>query len=146
MKYMLDTNICSYIIKNRPPEVLKKFKTLTIDDCCISSITLSELRHWVSKNKRLHQQSNNPGAPNINDTIVSQFVNHLRVADFDYHAALVYGEIRDQLEAKGVLVGNMDLLIGAHAISLELTLVTNNLKDFAGFPGIQLENWVTRPA
>ena len=66
MKYLLDTNICSYIIKYKPLEVWKKFKSVSIDDCGISSITLAELKYWVARNKRLHEKSNNHGSPKIN--------------------------------------------------------------------------------
>lgn len=142
MRWMLDTNICSYIIKNKPIKVLEKFRTLDMADCCISSVTLAELKYWVEKNNRLHQKSGNVGLPNVNERIVNQFVAHLAVIDFDAHAALIYGRVRDALEAKGIVVGSMDLLIGAHALSLDLILVTNNIKDFVRFPEIHLENWV----
>lgn len=144
MKYMLDTNICSYIIKHRPLEVLAKFKTLQIDDCCISSISYAELKYWVARNKRLHIKSQNQGTPKINEQIINDFVSHLDIVEFGAHAADIYAEIRDAVETKGFPVGNADLLIGAHAISLELTLVTNNIKDFAELPNIQLENWVSK--
>lgn len=142
MKWMLDTNICSYIIKHKPLKVLEKFRTLEMSDCCISSVTLAELKYWVEKNNRLHRKSGNPGMPNVNERIVNQFVSHLAVSDFDSHAALVYGRIRDEFEAKGLAVGTMDLLIGSHAVSQDLILVTNNTKDFVNFPDICLENWV----
>lgn len=139
---MLDTNICSYIIKHRPLEVLAKFKTLQIDDCCISSITYTELKYWVARNKCSHIKSQNQGNPKINEQVINNFVSHLNVVEFDAHAADVYAGIRDAIEAKGLIVGDADLLIGAHAISLNNILVTNNMKDFINFPTIQLENWV----
>ncbi|HLF67076.1 MAG TPA: type II toxin-antitoxin system VapC family toxin [Gammaproteobacteria bacterium] len=139
---MLDTNICSYIIKNRPHSVLEKFKTLEIEDCGISSITLAELRYWVARNKRLHVQSNNPGQPNINEQIINDFVTHLWVIEFDSHAAGVYGDIRDALEGRGEMIGAEDLMIGSHAISLDCILVTNNEREFKRLPGIKLENWL----
>lgn len=142
MKYMLDTNICSYIIKNRPLEVLAKFKTLQITDCCISSITYAELKYWVVRNNRLHMKSQNQGVPKVNEQVINNFVSHLDIVEFDAHAADVYAEIRDFIESKGLTVGSEDLLIGAHAISLNTVLVTNNIKDFVQLPGIQLENWV----
>ena len=143
MKYMLDTNICSYIIKNRPLEVLAKFKTLKIDDCCISSITYAELKYWVARNNRLHLKSKNEGSPKINEQVINSFVSHLDVMELNAHAAEIYATLRDSIEAKGLTVGNADLLIGAHAISLNCILVTNNTKDFAEFPQIQLENWAS---
>jgi tRNA(fMet)-specific endonuclease VapC len=142
MKYMLDTNICSYIIKNRPQEVFKKFKTIAIEDCVISSITLAELRFWVARNKRLHRRSKNAGQPNVNELVIDQFVSHLGVEEFGSLAADVYGELRAELEAHGKMIGSEDLMIGAHAISLKCILVTNNVKEFVRLPGIRLENWV----
>lgn len=143
MKYMLDTNICSYIIKHKPPEVRQRFNSLTMDDCCMSSITLAELRYWVSRHRQLHEKSKNSGTPKINAQIIDDFIAHLPIADFDSGAADTYGEIRATLETKGILVGHADLLIGAHAISLGAILVTNNTKDFVNLPHIQLENWVS---
>lgn len=145
MKYMLDTNICSYIIKHRPLEVLAKFKTLTMDDCCISSITYAELKYWVARNKRLHLKSQNQGNPKINAQIIDHFVAHLHIMEFDTYAADSYATARDYIESNGFVVGNADLFIGAHAISLDCTLVTNNTKDFAQLPSIRLENWVNQP-
>jgi tRNA(fMet)-specific endonuclease VapC len=144
MKYLLDTNICSYIIKYKPLEVWKKFKSLPIEDCAISSITLAELKYWVARNKRLHEKSKNHGTPNINEQIIDNFVSHLDVVEFDTEAAIVYGKVRDALEAKGITVGSADLFIGSHAISLRAVLVTNNVKDFKAFPDIQLENWAKK--
>ena len=142
MRYMLDTNICSYIIKNRPQEVFEKFKTLAMEDCVISSITLAELRFWVARNKRLHLRSKNQGKPNVNELVIDHFVSHLGVEEFDSLAADTYGELRAEIEARGQMIGAEDILIGAHAISLKCILVTNNIKEFKRLPGIQLENWV----
>jgi tRNA(fMet)-specific endonuclease VapC len=142
MKYMLDTNICGYIIKNRPQEVFKKFKSIAIEDCGISSITLAELRFWVARNKLLHRRSKNAGQPNVNELVIDQFVSHLSVEEFGSLAADVYGELRAALEEHGKMIGSEDLMIGAHAISLNCILVTNNVKEFMRLPGIRLENWV----
>jgi tRNA(fMet)-specific endonuclease VapC len=142
MKYMLDTNICSYIIKNRPQEVFKKFKTLSMEDCVISSITLAELRFWVARNEQLHKRSKNQGQPNINALVIDHFVSHLGIEDFGSLAADAYGELRADLESRGDMIGAEDLMIGAHAISLSCILVTNNLKEFKRLRGIRLENWV----
>lgn len=143
MKYMLDTNICSYIIKNKPLEVYEKFKSIPMTDCLVSSITVAELQYWVARNYKLHEQSNNQGQPKINEMVIDNFLSHLVVKKFDDLAADYYGKIRADLEARGVGVGNMDLMIGAHAISLSAILVTNNIKEFETMPDIQLENWVT---
>lgn len=143
MKFMLDTNICSYIIKHKPLEVLAKFNSLNPDDICISSITFAELNYWVARNKRLHAKSNNQGSPKVNEQVINNFVTHLDILEFDSNAAILYGDIRDCMEGKGLIVGEADLLIGAHALSLNLTLITNNTKDFINFPNIKLENWVS---
>ena len=143
MKYLLDTNICSYIIKNRPLEVLAKFKTLEMDDCGISSITYAELKYWVVRNKRLHAKSKNQGAPRVNEQVINSFVSHLDVLEFDATAADAYAEIRDFTEAKGVVMSEADLLIAAHALSINSVLVTNKIKDFDALPNLRLENWVS---
>ena len=144
MKYMLDTNICSYIIKNRPLEVLAKFKSMNADDCVISSITVAELKYWVARNKKLHAQTGNASIPKINEQVINNFLYHLLTVDFDTHAADKYAEIRADLEEKGKTIGNMDLMIAAHALSLELILITNNIKEFERVPGLLLENWINK--
>ena len=142
MKYMLDTNICSYIIKQRPLSVLEKLKTVPIEECGISSITLAELRYWVGKNKRLHQKSRNTGKPNINEEVIDKFVSHLNIAQFDSLAADAYGDIRAELEQNGMLIGSEDLFIAAHAVSMNSILVTNNIKEFENVPNLIIENWL----
>jgi tRNA(fMet)-specific endonuclease VapC len=139
---MLDTNICSYILKHRPKQVLQKFKSIPDDACMISSVSLAELRYWVAKNNLLHQKSKNPGTPNINEEIINQFVSRLSVEPFGYEAAATYGDMRAYLEAKGEPIGSEDLMIGSHALSMKCVLVTNNIKEFKRFPGLALENWV----
>lgn len=131
MMYLLDTNICIYIIKKKPPNVLRKFKTLKLGDIGISSITVAELRYGVEKSKY--------GARNRR--AVDQFLTPLAIADFDAEAAQLYGNIRAALEAKGTPIGPLDTLIAAHALSLGVTLVTNNIKEFSRVPGLKLENW-----
>jgi tRNA(fMet)-specific endonuclease VapC len=132
MKVMLDTNICIYLIKKQPSSVLERFHTFPVGDIGISIITLAELDYGVAKS-RSHVR---------NRAALEQFVAPLEVADFDREAAQIYGRIRASLEAKGTLVGGMDLLIAAHAISLGARLVTNNLREFRRIPGLRVENWV----
>lgn len=139
---MLDTNICSYIIKKRPLTILEKLKTIPIESCAISSITLTELRFWVEKNKLLHLRSKNHGKPNINEEVIDQFVSHLNVIKFDSLAANSYGEIRAMLEQQGQMIGSEDLFIAAHALSLDSILVTNNTREFEKVSNLKLENWV----
>ena len=142
MQYMLDTNICSYIIKHRPEGVLKHFKSVPADACMISSVSLAELRYWVARNHWLHKKSNNTGEPNINEMIINAFISRLGIEPFGYEAAAVYGEMRAYLEAKGQMIGSEDLMIGSHALSLKCTLITNNVREFKRFPGLKVENWV----
>lgn len=130
MKYMLDTNICIYLIKERPLSILEKFKSLSLDSICISSITQAELEYGVQKSQY----------QNKNQSALEEFLLPLEVMDFDSSAA--YGIIRANLEKEGRLIGPMDTLIGAHAKSLNLILVTNNVKEFARIPSLTIENWL----
>lgn len=132
MRYMLDTNICIYLIKKKPLQVLEKLKKLTVSDVAISSITLAELEYGVAKSSK----------PEQNSEALNEFVAPLEIVPFDDRAACRYGEIRAFLESKGKIIGGMDMLIAAHAGSLALTLVTNNLREFERVPDLELENWV----
>jgi tRNA(fMet)-specific endonuclease VapC len=132
MKFLLDTNICIYIIKKKPPQVLKKFKTFKINDLGISSITLAELEFGV------HLSS----YPEKNQEALNEFLSPLEIVPFDDRAAISYGKIRAYLQQRGLKIGAMDMLIAAQAKSLSIPLVTNNLKEFKRIPGLLLENWV----
>ena len=132
MKYMLDTNICVYIIKKKPPQILKKFMDFNLSDICISSITLAELEFGACK-------SNNPTK---NKLALFIFLAGIRILPFDDVAAREYGDIRAILERRGTPIGANDLLIAAYARSLQLTLVTNNVREFERVKGLHLENWV----
>lgn len=133
MKYILDTNICIYLIKKQPASVLKKFKTLQAGDVGISSVTAAELWYGVFKS---HSQQKNRIALN-------EFMLPLEVQPFDEFAAEQYGEIRAHLEKKGKPIGSLDFMIAAHALSLKATLVTNNQKEFMRISGLKVENWVS---
>ena len=132
MKYMLDTNICIYIVKKNPPQVFKKFSTFTEDDVCISSITLAELEYGIRKSNH----------PTKNKLTWMLFLAEMKVFPFDEAAATEYGEIRATLERRGTPIGMNDLLIAAHARSLRLTLVTNNIGEFERVDDLQVENWI----
>jgi tRNA(fMet)-specific endonuclease VapC len=132
MRYLLDTNICIYIIKQKPQKVLDKFQTLQISDIGISSITVAELECGVAKSQ---QQEKNRNA-------LLQFLLPLQIVEFNQASATIYGEIRSNLESKGVVIGAMDMLIAAHALSLGVTLVTNNVREFSRITNLSLENWV----
>lgn len=132
MRYLLDTNICIYLIKRKPLQVLEKLRTLAIADVGISAITLAELEFGVAKSSRLQQ----------NNEALQAFVAPLEILPFDDRAACRYGEIRAHLKKKGQPIGSLDMLIAAHASSLALTLVTNNLREFKKIPGLNVESWV----
>ncbi len=131
MKFMLDTNICIYLIKRQPEAVLERFASHPVGDIGISVITLAELEYGASK-------SSNPFR---NREALEQFVLPLEIAPFDRPATLTYGKIRALLEKKGRPIGSMDMLIAAHALSLGARLVTNNVKEFMRVPGLRVENW-----
>jgi tRNA(fMet)-specific endonuclease VapC len=132
MLFMLDTNICIYIIKNHPPNVVHKMKQFAPSDLVISSITVCELEYGVSKSAN----------PEKNRHSLVKFLTPFEIHSFHEGAAFHYGEIRTHLERIGKSIGALDTLIAAHARSLSLTLVTNNLKEFERVPGLRVENWV----
>jgi tRNA(fMet)-specific endonuclease VapC len=131
MRYILDTNMCIYVIKKKPSRVLERFRTFGVSDIGISTITLSELEYGVAKSTRKEQ----------NLEALIEFLAPLEILSFDEKASRHYGEIRAHLEGKGISVGAMDLLIAAHARSLLLPLVTNDTRAFKRIPGLQIENW-----
>ena len=131
MKYMLDTNICIHVIKNKPETAIRNFLTHQPDDLCISAITLAELLHGVEKSKFRDR----------NRLAVSMFLSGIAVLDFDSIAAQAYGELRADLEQNGTPIGPMDMLIAGHAKSRGLILVTNNTGEFTRVKGLQLEDW-----
>jgi tRNA(fMet)-specific endonuclease VapC len=131
LQYMLDTNICIYVIKNRPAELREQFDRLA-EQICISTITLAELYFGVEKsNRRIH-----------NLQAVEQFVARLEALPFSAEAAAHYGQLRAELERAGEPAGPHDMLIGAHARSAGLIIVTNDLREFERIPGLRVENWV----
>ncbi len=132
MKYMLDTNICIYIIKKQPESVLKKFKSFNVGDICISSVTLAELMYGVEKSHH----------PQKNKNALEEFILPLEIVPFDDMAAYHYGHIRAYLEKKGKSIGPLDLMIAAHAECLNSILVTNNKKEFSRIPKLNIENWI----
>jgi tRNA(fMet)-specific endonuclease VapC len=131
MKWMLDTNVCIDIIKERPRSVLDRFKGHTVGDIGVSVVTLAELEYGVSASSR----------PAKNREALDQFVSPLAVAPFDRNATAAYGRLRAALEKKGQMIGSMDLLIAAHAVSLDVRLVTNSSREFERVPGLKIEDW-----
>ncbi len=131
MKYMLDTNICIYIIKQKPSRVLKRFKKYSPGDILVSSITIAELRYGAEKSLHVKQ----------NLDALNGFMIPLEIVPFDERAADEYGKVRARLEKAGQPIGSMDMLIGSHALSLGLAIVTNNTKEFKRIKSLKVENW-----
>ena len=131
MKFMLDTNICIYLIKRKSQKIIERLKKHTVDEIGISSITLAELQYGVAKSQHKKQ----------NRIALEEFVLPLDIAPFDEKAAESYGIVRSQLERIGKPIGSLDTLIGAHALSLGLTLVTNNLKEFKRIKSLKVVDW-----
>jgi tRNA(fMet)-specific endonuclease VapC len=129
--YVLDTDICIYIIKNSPPGVIKKFNTLYLGDVGISSVTMAELCYGANKSQY----------PDKNLSALQNFILPLVVLPFDDLAANVYGDVRNQFEKQGTPIGALDLMIASHAKSLGVTLVTNNTREFSRVPALKIENW-----
>jgi tRNA(fMet)-specific endonuclease VapC len=133
MKYLLDTNICIALIRQKSPALLRRLISQPPGDVGISSITLAELVYGVEKSTQIEQ----------NKVALQQFLLPLELCDFDPQAAWVYGKIRVGLERTGQPIGAMDMLIAAHAISLDAILVTNNVREFQRINGLVLEDWIS---
>lgn len=131
-EYLLDTNICIYIINNKPEKVYKQFKKLTLDKIHISPITEFELRYGVEKSQKSEK----------NLLALNEFLQYLKIIPFESKAASIAGNLRNKLEKKGEMIGAYDLLIASQAIASELTLVTNHPKEFKKINELKLENWI----
>ncbi len=131
MNYLIDTNICIYIMNQRPPEVIQKFKATELGQIGVSAITVSELYYGVAKSQ--HQKQNTKR--------VEEFLAPFEILSYNEDASKYYGIIRSQLEAQGEVIGPLDMLIAAHALSENLVLVTNNEKEFQRIPSLKIENW-----
>jgi len=132
MRYLLDTNICIYLIKRRPPEVLEQFRQHSPQDVAICTITLFELQYGIEKSQ-YQQRSENA---------LTKFLLPLDLINLDRSAAIEAAAIRAQLERKGIPIGPYDLLIAGLARSRDMTLVTNNTNVFERIVDLHLENWV----
>ena len=130
MKYLLDTDICIYVINERPKAVLERFSKHPIGDLGVSSITAAELAFGVAKS-----------ASPRNQAALEAFLLPLQIASCELDAAMTYGKIRADLQRRGAAIGPLDMLIAAHALSLDAVLVTNNLKEFRRVSGLRCESW-----
>jgi tRNA(fMet)-specific endonuclease VapC len=131
VRYLLDTNICVYIINRKPPAVIERFRQMVLGEVGVSSITAAELAFGVAKSGSAR-----------NRTALEKFLAPLEIQPFGGDAIWVYGDIRSALERSGTPIGALDTLIAAHALSAKLTLVTNNLKEFQRVAGLRCGNWV----
>ncbi|MFU8926269.1 type II toxin-antitoxin system tRNA(fMet)-specific endonuclease VapC [Acinetobacter puyangensis] len=129
--YLLDTNICIYVINHKPVQVFEKFRQFQLGDLAISSITASELAFGVEKS-----------GSERNKQALNKFLIPLDVLPYDDRAIWHYAQLRHQLQSTGKTIDSLDMLIAAHALALEVTLVTNNTKEFERIKGLKLENWV----
>jgi tRNA(fMet)-specific endonuclease VapC len=132
MRFMLDSNICIHLIKHRPQRLINRFDRIPVEDVGISAITLAELEYGVAKSSR----------PEQNRAALAAFISPLEMAPFAEASTVIYGRIRAFLEKKGQMIGSMDLLIAAHALSLGVRLVTNNAEEFKRVPGLRVETWM----
>lgn len=131
MEYMLDTNICIYAIKNKPEIVSKRIKEFNPDEIFISTIVFAELKHGVEKSVNVEK----------NERTLNNFVKLFEILPFDATAAAEYGKLCAYLQKRGTPIGTMDMLIAAHALSQNFTLVTNNVREFERVPNLKIENW-----
>jgi tRNA(fMet)-specific endonuclease VapC len=132
MQFLLDTNICIYIIKHKPQSVIQRFRQHKPTDIGISTITVYELMYGAYKSQHVEK----------NLHALSSFLKPLELIDFTLDDAQVCGLIRSELEKKGNMIGPLDVQIASQAVSRELILITNNVNEFDRVPDLKLENWV----
>jgi tRNA(fMet)-specific endonuclease VapC len=135
LRYMLDTVICSYVMKRSNDLLLKRLQRVPVSDVCVSVITKSELLYGVEVSPRRRQD----------ETALNAFLNYVEVLDFPDQASSHYAQIRAHLKKVGTIIGGNDLLIAAHARSLGLTLVTHNTREFGRVPRLAAEDWTMAP-
>lgn len=131
MKYMLDTNMCIYAIKQKPKQVMLKLQEHDPEDICISAVTYAELVCGVEKSAVVDK----------NRLALAMLLANIEICDFDVDAADCYGSIRADLEKNGTPIGPLDTMIAGHAASLNCTLVTNNEREFSRVKCLKIENW-----
>lgn len=130
--WVLDTNICIALIKRQPPELIAKLRKHKPGDVAISSITLAELHFGVAKSQQ----------PEKNRAALEQFLLPLEILAFDDVSSEYYGRVRAALEAEGTPIGPLDTLIASHALSINATVVTNNMREFSRVRGLRVQNWL----
>lgn len=131
MMYLLDTNICIYLINHKPQQVFERFRQYQLGQLAVSSITASELAFGVEKS-----------GSERNKQALKKFLSPLEILPYDEQAIWHYAQLRHDLQSKGQTIGSLDMLIAAHALALDVVLVTNNTKEFERIERLKLENWV----
>lgn len=132
LQYLLDTNICIYIAKQKPLSVLRKFEQLTVGQVAMSTITYGELLFGAHKSHH----------PRLAMKVLEELTSLIPALPISVETGKFYGEIRSKLEKQGQPIGNNDLWIAAHALDLGVVLITNNSKEFVRIPHLKVENWV----
>jgi tRNA(fMet)-specific endonuclease VapC len=132
LQYLLDTNICIYIAKQKPISVLQKFEQLVVGEVAMSTVTYGELLYGAQKSQHPQQAMK----------VLTELTGLIPALPIPVDAGKIYGEIRSKLEKKGTIVGNNDLWIASHALALGVALITNNEKEFRRIPHLKVENWV----
>ena len=132
LRYLLDTNICIYIAKQKPAGIFEKFEQLSVGEVAMSTITFGELLYGAEKS--LH--------PKKTLHILEELASLIPPIPLSTDVGKHYGIIRSKLEKQGKLIGNNDLWIAAHALATDLILVTNNVKEFVRVPKLKIENWI----
>ena len=133
MKVLLDTDTCIHLIRYKPGAMIQRLRRYTPGDVGISSITMAELFFGAAKGQ--HQERNKAA--------LDDFTAPLEIAPFDAAAAVTYGTVRAMLDIRGTRIGALDTLIGAHALTLKVTLVTHNTREFSRITGLRLADWIT---
>lgn len=134
MKYLFDTNMCIYLINKKFEYLIDRVEKYGIENIGISSITIAELEYGIAKSSNPYKEENR--------VALLEYLLPFKFIDFNQNDAYEYGRIRQNLQSQGKIIGNMDILIGSQAVSRELILVTNNLKEFNRIENLEIENWV----
>ena len=134
---MLDTNICIYLIKNQPPQVLRRLEVLKLGDAVMSVVTYAELRAGLE----IQGEARSPTDRELDKHVLALLINRIPVLPFTESDAVSFGVLRAAVRDRNR--DTMDRLIAAHAVSTGLILVTNNEADFKDYPGLVVENWAT---
>lgn len=132
MRYLLDTNVCIYLMKSISPKAVAKFNSMPEGDVGISCLSVCELQYGVAKS----------GMVQANQDVLDAFLQDFEIVPFTHACGLHYGRLRAALERSGQVIGSIDTLIASHALAVGACLVTNNKKEFSRVPGLKTENWI----